>query len=116
MGHRCPAWTPTATTGGQRQKTSCNTPGDPRSVWTPGNLFYVGGNQLTLVSLARALADTGAGEGWSWTFIPDGPSVRLPAHQRSAPTLGQPAPADHAGTLDRYLQPDQRDFVAVTLR
>jgi hypothetical protein len=82
-----------------------------------GNLFYVGGNQLTLVSLARALADTGAVRGMELDIHPR--MVHLYAYQH---INGQPQPLANPllptmqGPLDRYLQPDQRDFVAVTLR
>jgi len=82
-----------------------------------GNLFYVGGNQLTLASLARALADTGAVRGMELDIHPR--MVHLYAYQH---VNGQPQPLANPllptmqGPLDRYLQPDQRDFVSVTLR
>lgn len=82
-----------------------------------GNLFYVGGNQLTLVSLARALADTGAVRGMELDIHPR--MVHLYVYQH---INGQPQPSANPllptmqGPLDRYLQPDQRDFVTMTLR
>lgn len=82
-----------------------------------GRLYYVAGDQLTLTSLATALATTGAVRGMELDIHPA--EVHLFAY-RHAPGSGDPVPTallDRMhGPRDRYLQPDQRDFVALTLR
>ena len=82
-----------------------------------GNLFYVAGDKLTLATLARALADTGATRGMELDIHPA--EVHLFAY-RYGPDVAGPVPtallADMRGPTDRYLQPDQRDFVALTAR
>lgn len=81
-----------------------------------GNLVYVGGNQLNLTALARALTMAGVSRG-----------MELDIHPRMVDLLGYHPGADGApvpdpllptmpGPATRYLYPDQRDFVAVTLR
>jgi hypothetical protein len=82
-----------------------------------GNLYYVAGDQLTLDSLARALADTGAVRGMELDIHPQMVNMFLYRHSptdathavsRLMPAMGTP--------LDRYLTPDQRDFVALFQR
>jgi hypothetical protein len=82
-----------------------------------GVLYYVAGNQLTLASLARALADTGAVRGMELDIHPA--EVHLFAYQHT-PGAAALAPAalldDMRGPRDCYLRPNQRDFVAITQR
>lgn len=82
-----------------------------------GNLFYVAGDGLTLSSLARALADTGAVRGMELDIHPA--EVHLFFYQHPGGTT-RPAPSalsrSMRGPRDRYLRPDQRDFVALTAR
>jgi hypothetical protein len=82
-----------------------------------GNLFYVAGDKLTLATLAKALADTGASRGMELDIHPA--EVHLFAYHLEPGATG-PVPrallADMRGPTDRYLQPDQRDFVALTAR
>lgn len=80
-----------------------------------GRLVYVAGNKLTLVTLADALAQAGAVRGMQLDIHPDMVTFNLfrPAADgivstKLLPTMKRPA--------TRYLQPDQRDFFAVTLR
>ena len=81
-----------------------------------GNLYYVAGDKLTLATLATALADTGAVRGMELDIHPT--EVHLFAY-RHLPD-GTPIPEKLLGTMrgpvDRYLRPDQRDFVTLTLR
>ncbi|MCU1680086.1 MAG: hypothetical protein JWQ81_825 [Amycolatopsis sp.] len=80
-----------------------------------GHLVYVGGDHLTLSTLAAAMAQAGIIRGMELdihsgmvafnTYRPDLPGARP---VKLLPTM--PAPAD------RYLRADQRDFFAVTLR
>ncbi|GAA2553827.1 phosphodiester glycosidase family protein [Pseudonocardia hydrocarbonoxydans] len=82
-----------------------------------GNLIYVGGKDLTLASLADALTRAGAVTGMEldihdnmvdlFTYRHD-PSGALSTATKLLPNMPGPA--------DRYLVPDQRDFVAITLR
>jgi hypothetical protein len=84
---------------------------------TAGNLYFVAGDKLTLATLARALADTGASRGMELDIHPA--EVHLFAYRHDAGAPG-PVPtallADMPGPTDRYLRPDQRDFVALTAR
>ena len=81
-----------------------------------GNLYYVAGDRLTLTTLATALAGNGAVRGMELDIHPA--EVHLFAY-RHLPD-GTPIPEKLLGTMrgpvDRYLRPDQRDFVALTLR
>jgi hypothetical protein len=80
-----------------------------------GNLVYVAGNQLTLVTLADAMVQAGVVRGMELdihsdmvtfnTYRPDQPGV---APSKLLPTMTSAA--------DRYLRADQRDFFAVSLR
>jgi hypothetical protein len=80
-----------------------------------GHLIYVGGNQLTLTTLADAMVQAGIVRGMELdihdgmvtfnTYRPD--LVGVPP-TKLLPTMSSPA--------DRYLIPDQRDFFAVTMR
>ncbi|MGH7743653.1 MAG: hypothetical protein ACREQ5_02380 [Candidatus Dormibacteria bacterium] len=82
-----------------------------------GNLVYVAGNKLTLVELARAMTMAGIVTGMQLDIHP----------QMVAFNTCRPAPAhafglacakllpDMIGPATRYLTPDQRDFLAVTI-
>jgi hypothetical protein len=80
-----------------------------------GHLIYVGGNHLTLSTLAAAMVQAGIVRGMELdihtgmvsfnTYRPDLPGV---APVKLLPTMPSPA--------DRYLVADQRDFFAVTMR
>jgi hypothetical protein len=81
-----------------------------------GNLVYVGGSGLNLVTLANALVQAGAVRG-----------MQLDIHNEMVAFLSYPSGAAHVvggakllpdmpGSLDRYLVPDQRDFFVVTRR
>ena len=82
-----------------------------------GILYYVAGDQLTLATLARALADTGAVRGMELDIHSN--QVHLFAYQQR-PGAGEPIPTallkKMRGPWNRYLHPDQRDFIALTLR
>jgi len=81
-----------------------------------GNLVYVGGNQLNLTALARALTMAGVSRGMELDIHPR--MVDLLSYHPAAD--GEPVPNPLLPTMPgpetRYLYPDQRDFVAVTLR
>ena len=81
-----------------------------------GNLVYMGGSGLNLVTLANALVQAGAVRG-----------MQLDIHNEMVAFLSYPNGAAHVvggvkllpdmpGSPDRYLVPDQRDFFVVTLR
>jgi hypothetical protein len=82
-----------------------------------GNLIYVAGDQLTLAGLADAMTAAGVQRGMELdihpktvTFniiTPSTPGTDLNA-TKLLPAMVKPA--------DRYLSPDHRDFLAVTLR
>jgi hypothetical protein len=82
-----------------------------------GNLVYLAGDQLTLSGLADAMAAAGVQRGMELDihtgnvaftgFDPAQPDLAA-SGTRLLPSMGQ--------RLTRYLVPDQRDFVAVTVR
>jgi hypothetical protein len=81
-----------------------------------GNLLYVGGANLNLTTLAAALVQAGAVRGMQLDIhtemvdfysYPVG-AARIATGMKLLPNM--------AGSLDRYLVPDQRDFFAATLR
>lgn len=82
-----------------------------------GNLYYVAGDQLTLVMLARALADTGALRGMELDIHPN--MVHLFTYRHDDGAVG-PTPTklldSMRGPSNRYLVPDRRDFFAVIRR
>lgn len=83
-----------------------------------GNLVYVGGDKLTLAGLAHAMTAAGVQRGMELdihpgmvTFTTFHPAAGAPfglAAAKLLPDMSQPA--------TRYLNPDQRDFFAVTVR
>jgi hypothetical protein len=82
-----------------------------------GNLYYVAGADLSLPSLARAVADTGAVRAMELDMHPY--AVHLFAY-RHVPGAALPQPtalvASMHGSWYRYLRTDQRDFVVLTAR
>jgi hypothetical protein len=88
-----------------------------------GNLFYVAGNKLTLATLTRALADANVVRGMELDIHPamvhlffyQHPTVNKSAHA-SIPLVATKLLLTMRGPVSRYLSPDQRDFVALTLR
>jgi hypothetical protein len=82
-----------------------------------GTLFYLAGDGLTLVTLARALAHTGVVRGMELDMHSE--HVNLFAYRHN-PGAAAPTPIALLNTMptpwDRYLYPDQRDFIALTLR
>ena len=80
-----------------------------------GNLVYVAGPGLSLSTLARALADSGAVRGMELdihnghVFFASWPG---PAHGSASPTKLLPTMTQAA---NRYISPDQRDFFYLTV-
>lgn len=99
--------------GNQRQYTWRSALG----VDAAGYLYYVAGDQLTLTTLARALADTGAVRGMELDIHPQMVNMFLYRHSPSGTTLTgtRLMPAMDA-PVNRYLVPDQRDFIALFRR
>jgi hypothetical protein len=81
-----------------------------------GRLYYIAGADLTLETLARALAGVGVVRGMELDIHPA--EVHFFGYRHRAD--GTPVPVKLLGTMrgpsDRYLRPDQRDFLALTLR
>jgi len=85
-----------------------------------GNVIYVAGDGLTLATLADALTQAGAvramqldihpGMAFYASWTPTGP---VPSGSGVAPTKLLPS---MPGSAQRYLAPDQRDFLYLTLR
>ncbi|NMI01665.1 hypothetical protein [Pseudonocardia acidicola] len=83
-----------------------------------GHLIYVAGDQLNLTGLAHAMVAAGITRGMQLDIHPGMVDFTSygPGPGRSfglAPTKLLPA---MPGSVDRYLTPDQRDFLAVTVR
>lgn len=90
-----------------------------------GNVIYVAGDGLTLATLADALTQAGAvramqldihpGMAFYASWAPSGPvpSGPVPSGSAVAPTK---LLASMPGSAQRYLAPDQRDFLYLTLR
>ncbi len=82
-----------------------------------GHLIYAGGNQLTLDALAQALHQAGAVRAMELDM-----HNHMVTYNLYSPALGGGAPIGHKLSPDmtespqRYLSPDQRDFVAVYSR
>jgi hypothetical protein len=102
------------------RRTSSNTPGWRSGLGTDrhGNLIYLAGDQLTLSGLAAAMTAAGVQRGMELDIHPKTiafTTIRTTTQSPSGyaatkllPAMVQPA--------DRYLVPDHRDFLAVTLR
>jgi hypothetical protein len=81
-----------------------------------GNLYYVAGDQLTLSTLARALAATGAVRAMELDIHPEMVNMFVYGHPvHGAPATTRLMSAMHE-PLNRYLTPDQRDFIALYQR
>ena len=80
-----------------------------------GNLIYVAGDQLTLAGLADAMTAAGVQRGMELDIHPKTVTFNVirPSHTGLDATKLLPAMVKPA---DRYLVPDRRDFLAVTLR
>ncbi len=82
-----------------------------------GNAIYVAGDHFTLVTLAQALVQAGAVRAMQLDIHPQMVTANLyrlgPGDPRSGPQKLLPGMVRPA---TRYLAPDQRDFVSVTLR
>jgi hypothetical protein len=81
-----------------------------------GNLIYVGGDQLTLSTLAGALAQAGAVTAMELDIHTGMVDMYSYTHDPSGGLSSTRLLPSMAGTADRYLVPDQRDFFAVTAR
>lgn len=76
-----------------------------------GNLIYVAGNKMNLITLATAMADAGVMRGMQLdihTGMASFSSWRAGVPTKLLPAMPRPA--------DRYLAPDQRDFLYLTAR
>ncbi|HEX7658445.1 MAG TPA: hypothetical protein VF444_03110 [Pseudonocardiaceae bacterium] len=80
-----------------------------------GHLIYVAGDQMTLATLADAMAEAGIVRGMELDIHAKMVTFNSyrPDHPGTPPVHLLP---DMQGPATRYLQPDQRDFFAVTLR
>jgi hypothetical protein len=110
-------YTPRTTAGAAPRTNSQYTWRSGIGVDPAGELYYVAGDQLTLRTLARALAAAGAVRGMELDIHPN--MVHLFVH-RHGPGSDIPVPtkllANMGGPTERYLVPDLRDFVAITQR
>jgi hypothetical protein len=79
-----------------------------------GNLIYVVANDQTVISIAQILVHAGAVRGMEFDINPEWHTLITYGHQRGlAPRMVEPQPMQAA---DRYLVPDDRDFIAVYRR
>jgi hypothetical protein len=79
-----------------------------------GNLVYAAANDQTVTTLARILQRAGAVRAMQFDINPEWPSLITYGHHHGlAPTKVVPNPMQ---TAERYLVPDDRDFVAVYRR
>ncbi|MEV0067473.1 hypothetical protein [Amycolatopsis sp. NPDC050768] len=80
-----------------------------------GNLLYVGGTGLTLHTLADAMVQAGIRQGMELDI--HSPMVTFNSYRPDAPGIGpDKLLPTMPGNLTRYLQADQRDFFATSLR
>ncbi len=83
-----------------------------------GNLLYVAGDRLTLAGLAQAMVEAGVQRGMELDIHPAMVTFNL-FHPAAGAPYGLAAAKllpDMTKSADRYLAPDQRDFLAVTVR
>ncbi len=83
-----------------------------------GNLLYVAGDRLTLAGLAQAMVEAGVQRGMELDIHPAMVTFNL-FHPAAGAPYGLAAAKllpDMTKPADRYLAPDQRDFLAVTVR
>jgi hypothetical protein len=80
-----------------------------------GNLIYVVANDQTVVTLAEILQHVGAVRGMEFDINPEWHTLITYTHPhgRLAPKMVEPQPMQ---SPDRYLVPDDRDFIAVYRR
>jgi hypothetical protein len=81
-----------------------------------GNLIYVAGAGMTLRALAQALSDAGAVTAMQLDIHSQMVDMFAYTHGPSGHLTSTPLLPDMPGPLDRYLHPDQRDFIAITAR
>ena len=81
-----------------------------------GNLVYVGGANLNLVTLADALVQAGVVRGMQLDIHNEMVDLLTYPDGAAAATSGKKLLPDMSGSANRYLVPDQRDFFAVVLR
>jgi hypothetical protein len=76
-----------------------------------GNAMFVFASEATVVSLAQILQHIGAVRGMEFDINPEWHTLITYSHQNGlAPTMVEPQPQQ---SPDRYLTPDDRDFMAV---
>jgi hypothetical protein len=80
-----------------------------------GNLVYVAGDQLTLAGLADAMTAAGVQRGMELDIHPKTVTFNIIRPSRTGLDATKLLPA-MVKPADRYLVPDHRDFLAVTLR
>jgi hypothetical protein len=85
-------------------------------VGADGALYYVAGDNLTLVTLARAVAATGAVRGMELDIHSQQVHLFSYAHPRPGELHPAALLEDMYGARDRFLQPDLRDFIALRSR
>jgi hypothetical protein len=79
-----------------------------------GNLIYVVANDQTVISIAQILVHAGAVRGMEFDINPEWHTLITYTHQHGLhPTMVEPQPMQ---SVDRYLVPDDRDFIAVYRR
>jgi hypothetical protein len=79
-----------------------------------GNLMFVVANDQTVVSIAQILVHAGAVRGMEFDINPEWHTLITYSHQHGLdPQMVEPQPMQPA---DRYLVPDDRDFIAVYRR
>ncbi|HWD69605.1 MAG TPA: phosphodiester glycosidase family protein [Solirubrobacteraceae bacterium] len=79
-----------------------------------GNVIYVVANDQTVISIAQILVHAGAVRGMEFDINPEWHTLITYSHQHGLdPTMVEPQPMQSA---DRYLAPDDRDFIAVYRR
>jgi Phosphodiester glycosidase len=79
-----------------------------------GNVIYVVANDQTVISIAQILVHAGAVRGMEFDINPEWHTLITYTHQHGlAPTMVEPQPMQ---SPDRYLVPDDRDFIAVYRR
>jgi hypothetical protein len=79
-----------------------------------GNLIYVVANDQTVISIAQILVHAGAVRGMEFDINPEWHTLITYSHQHGlGPQMVEPQPMQSA---NRYLVPDDRDFIAVYKR
>ena len=79
-----------------------------------GNVMFVVASEATVISLAQILRHIGAVRGMEFDINPDWHSMITYSHRNGLdPTMVEPQPNQ---SPDRYLTPDDRDFMAVYTR